>query len=102
MRVYIAGPMSGLPEFNFPAFHDAAERWRVHGHDAVNPAELDDGDTTKPYGYYIKRDLLLLLDCEAIAMLPGWRNSRGANLELLVAEALGLPVYDAETMEELR
>lgn len=46
MRVYIAGPMTGLPEYNFPAFHAAAKAWRDAGWEVLNPAEAFDGDTT--------------------------------------------------------
>ena len=37
-RIYVAGPMSGLPAFNFPAFHEAAADLRACGFDVVNPA----------------------------------------------------------------
>lgn len=38
-RIYIAGPMSGLPEFNYPAFNRAAAVLRAQGHHVENPAE---------------------------------------------------------------
>lgn len=40
-RIYISGPMTGLPDFNFPAFHDAAARLRERGHEVANPAEIN-------------------------------------------------------------
>lgn len=102
MKVYIAGPMTGLPEFNFPAFHAAADVWRNSGWEVINPAELDEEDTTKPWDFYLRRDLKLLVDCDAIAMLPDWELSRGAKLEHYVAQALGLSVYDADSPVLLR
>ena len=41
MRLYLAGPMSGKPQMNFPAFEKAAKSLRRRGHDVVSPAELD-------------------------------------------------------------
>lgn len=95
MKVYIAGPMTGIPEYNFPAFFQAARAWQKRGWDVVNPAELDGEDTTQPWAYYLRRDLKVLVDCHAIAVLPGWENSKGASLEVEVAERLNMPVYDA-------
>ena len=43
--IYLSGPMTGLPEFNYPAFHEAARRWRAIGWDVINPAEHFEGRT---------------------------------------------------------
>jgi len=86
-RIYIAGPMTGLPDHNFPAFYEAAKRLQEAGWETVNPAENFDGRT----------DLPLLAQCNAVAMLPGWEDSRGAKLEYLNAWELGMEVLDAET-----
>lgn len=99
MRLYIAGPMSGLPDFNFPAFHEAAARLRDLGHDVINPAENDHGDTSKPWSYYMRQDIAYVLKVEAIAVLPGWQKSKGATLEVTIAEALELPILHADTLE---
>ena len=40
MKMYLSGPMTGMAENNFPAFHDAAAKLRAGGHEVVNPAEL--------------------------------------------------------------
>ena len=42
MRIYLCGPMSNVPHFNFPRFDAAAELLRERGHHVVSPAELDD------------------------------------------------------------
>lgn len=97
MKVYLAGPMTGLPEFNYPAFHSAAEDWRKEGWEVLNPAENFGGDTTKEYREYIRADLAMLCQAEAIAFLPGWRKSKGATFECGMAQMLGLLMYDAET-----
>lgn len=83
--------MSGHPDDNFPAFEHARTLLRAAGHDVVCPAELG-----QVYGWewvdYLKRDLRAMLDCDGVAMLDGWATSRGALLEVHVAESLGLEV----------
>ena len=101
-RIYIAGPMTGVPEHNFPAFHAAAERLRQAGWEVVNPAENFGGQTDLPRETYLRADVALLVTCNAIAMLGGWEESRGAKLEYLLARELGMPVLDAETLHPLQ
>jgi nucleoside 2-deoxyribosyltransferase len=98
VKVYIAGPMTSLPEFNFPAFNAAAAAWRAAGWDVLNPAESFDGRTDLAYRDYVLHDIDLLLQCDAIAMLPGWdgANARGSVWEWgLAQKILGIAVYDA-------
>lgn len=92
-RVYLAGPMSGIKDFNYPAFHAAASRWREAGWEIENPAEHFDGRTDLPYSTYMRAALESLLRCDAIALLSGWWDSPGARLEYQVAQALGMTVY---------
>ncbi len=90
MKVYVSGPMTGIEHFNHPAFEAACEILRLAGYEAESPhwaPELESWEA------YMRHDLALLLGCDAIALLPGWEHSRGARLERLVAEALGLPVW---------
>jgi hypothetical protein len=97
-RIYIAGPMTGLPDHNFPAFHAAADRFLEAGWEVANPADNFGGRTDLPREIFLRLDVILLAQCDAIAMLPGWRRSRGALLEWAIARELRLDVYDAETM----
>ncbi len=91
MRVYLSGPMSGLPELNFPAFHAAAARLRAEGLQVVNPAEINpDGEMT--WEACMRQDIKALCDCDAIVLLPGWQASKGAHLELHIAHRLGMEV----------
>ena len=92
MRVYIAGPMTGIPAFNYPAFHKAAGRLRLAGFDPVSPAvALVDGWGRPDY---LRRAIRLLLDADAIALLPEWEDSPGACLESQIGFELGMPVED--------
>lgn len=88
---YIAGPMSGMERLNRPAFYEAAVKLRKHGHTAVNPFELgvEDGKEIRDY---MKVDIPAMLECDGVALLPGWEKSQGARLEALMAFECGLDV----------
>lgn len=91
---YIAGPMSGYPEHNFPAFYAKAAEQRALGYKVINPAELDDqdGDLTKPWDFYLRRDLHFLAECNRIVLLDGWEKSKGAQLEHHIGKTLGFEI----------
>lgn len=101
-RIYVAGPMTGILDHNFPAFHAAANRLREAGWDVVNPADNFGGRTDLPRERYLRADVALLVQCDAIAMLPGWENSLGAGLEYLLACEFGMSILDTRTLEPLR
>ena len=103
--VYIAGPMRGRPLFNFPAFDRVAKLFRDLGFRVISPAEMDreiDGtDAAKKaaHGFetYMRRDLRVILEeCHGIVLLEGWEGSLGANVELTLARALGLVVFQED------
>lgn len=107
MKVYIAGPVAGIPDNNKPAFDDAAGMYRAFGEEVVNPLDLgpDSHDGPCPTTYnagqgadhdaacYMRTDIAALLTCDAIQLLPGWEASRGALAEWTVARAIGLQIY---------
>ena len=93
-RIYIAGPCTGLPELNYPAFHAAAKGLRDLGYAVENPAE----NLVPPCGSweaYMRMALAQLVRCDEIHMLRGWSKSKGANLERWVATQLGMLVSGA-------
>jgi hypothetical protein len=100
-RTYIAGPMTGLEEHNFPAFEKAAAFLRQNGHVVISPRELEAAETgpRKSWEYYLRRDLKELITCDHIAVLPGWHLSPGASLEVYVGWRLGFSIISAETMD---
>lgn len=93
-RIYLAGPMSNLPDLNYPAFHAQAARLRAMGHTVLNPAENHE-PACKSWAGYMKLALAQLLTCDTIALLPNWSNSRGATIEHRLACDLGLAVVSA-------
>ncbi len=109
MNIYLAGPMTGIPHFNFPLFNAVADKLREMGHNVFNPAERDNerhgidisadnptGDpalATKQHGFSLREALAedleyICLQANAICMLPGWEGSSGAVAEHAVAKAL--------------
>lgn len=86
---YIAGPMTGYADHNYPAFNNMAERLRDVGFQVINPAEIHP-DTTHPWDWYLRRDITELVKCSRVVFLPGWFDSKGARLEHKVAAGLGL------------
>jgi hypothetical protein len=89
--IYISGPMTGKPDFNFPAFNTVALSLRSIGFYVINPADF--GQNPKlTWVDCLKRDLLAMFHCDVVVTLPGWENSKGAQLETYVAKALSIPV----------
>ena len=98
MKVYLAGPMTNVPHYNFPLFDQVAALLRAGGWEVISPAEEDrkrkigaiaeaspDGKSELPetWADVLGRDLKLIADggVEGIVFLPGWTQSRGARLE---------------------
>lgn len=110
MKVYVAGPMQGYPEFNFPLFNMVAKQYRLRGAEVFNPAERDierhggvdiskgnaDGNINMAiaeHGFSLRDALAEDLDficrkADTIVMLPGWEKSNGAQAEHRTAVAL--------------
>lgn len=93
--LYVAGPMTGLPDYNYPAFDQAETDLRAAGYDVLNPVNAEDHNTTgtaQTWQWYMRHGLAMVIQADGVALLPGAHNSRGAALERHVAEALNLPV----------
>lgn len=95
---YLAGPMTGLPEYNFAEFDRVVAELRDNGFEVLSSHEIDHGETpetrgSKPHGDYVREDLKHLLVCDAIILLPGWELSRGCQVEVKVAQAIGIQMH---------
>lgn len=98
--IYIAGPMTGRPELNYPAFNAVEAALRAMNYRVENPAvNANYAPEGADYAWFIRAGLLQLLRCRSIVLLDGWEESRGATLEHLVAEAMGLPQYEWKDVE---
>ena len=91
MRVFISGPMTGLPDYNLPAFAGAKKQLDALGFVAVNPGEPGVIDGYE-WSEYMRDGIHLLVDCDGVALLDGWERSTGAQLEVRIAHALGMRV----------
>lgn len=89
MIIYLAGPMTGIKDFNYPAFFAEADRLRAKGFDVRNPAE---GPECATWEDYMRQALTTMMKCDTIRLLPGWTKSRGATIEFNLAEELGMRV----------
>lgn len=115
MSIYVAGPMSGRAQFNYPAFDKAAALLREAGWTVRSPAEIDGSEARKvamkstqgdlaefkketgeTWGDFLSRDVKLIADTDidAIALLPEWETSNGARLEVFVCMTLNYPVFE--------
>lgn len=91
-KIYISGPISGLPlETVYNNFTNAEVNLLEKGYKVVNP--FNNGlPTTATWEEHMRADLKLLLDCDAIYMLEGWEKSRGARIEYALAVDLKMDV----------
>ena len=116
---YVAGPMTGIAEFNFPAFDSLAAYLRRLGRKAVNPAERDrlmydtttegfaEGDVQKwaessgfDFPLAMRYDLGVITTSETMVLLPNWEKSTGVAKEKFVAEACGVTVLYAYPLRD--
>lgn len=103
--IYIAGPMTGHPEFNFPAF-DAARDYLERDWNVISPADMDrelgfdaavDEVTAEFLRDAMRRDINAVMAVDAVYALAGWEKSKGASAEVALAEWRGIPVHYEET-----
>ncbi len=101
MRVYLSGPMTGYPLHNYPAFREARDQLRAEGFTVLCPAEAGyvEGWT---WAQYLRRDLVMVCDADAVVTLDGWENSKGARLDVHVARNLGMPVVSMQNIGYLK
>ena len=89
MRLYLSGPITGIEDYG-PRFAAAADQLEAVGYTVVNPATIGD----RPgwlWADYMRAALQLMCNCQGVALLPGWQESKGARLEREVADRLSMP-----------
>lgn len=95
-HIYIAGPMSGYPNYNYDAFFSVEDRLRRGGYTNINnPAKHFNGKQDLPWEQYLSAAIQSVMESEAIIVLPGWTHSPGARLEIAIATVMGHVTYSA-------
>lgn len=94
--IYVAGPMTGLPEYNYPAFDAAEKALASAGYLVLNPTHSERYNPTpgtpQSWRWYMRHAISMVLSVDGVALLDGWENSRGAQLEVTIARALDLDI----------
>lgn len=118
-KVYLCGPMTNIPKFNFPAFDRVAHRLRKRGYEVITPSELDNQETRaaalaspdgspgsgtangETWGDFLSRDVKLLADepgLEAIVLMPPAVNTQGEIVTWLDSRGARLEVFCGGTL----
>ena len=111
MKIFISGPMRGIPYYGFPAFDEAKAAFEAVGFEVVTPADLDRAigfdamslpdatDWNAEAGLDIRaamrRNIEALLDCDGVVLLTGWWQSAGCLVERIIAARCGM-LYDMQ------
>lgn len=101
MKVFITGPMTGLPDYNRDSFDKAAKTIEALGHIPLNPYRQDFVDTKRTWGECMLASLLLLLEADAILALEGAENSTGSGIERVFAARMDLPAVTYRTLANM-
>jgi len=92
-KIYLAGRMTGLKNYNFHNFNKFTKILQDMGYAVINPARNFSGDTTLDRDYYLRACIHDLLNADAIYLMHNWLKSDGARLEFRIAKELNLKIY---------
>jgi hypothetical protein len=92
--------MTGYPQNNYPRFFEVEEKLNSLGFlNILNPAKNPKDVNLHTWEDFMRDALKLIINADAVVFLEGWNNSRGAKIELIVAEALKLKIFDEDLRE---
>lgn len=106
---YLAGPIRNTPNNNYDGFMNAARGLRQSRKCLVfNPIEYDiefwrlTKNSAYPEGLTLRRilahDILVIAECDGVAVLPDWEQSLGTNFEKHATEVFGQPFIPVENL----
>ena len=105
--IYVSGPMTGYEDFNRPSFNTARDYLQDNGFSVIIPGDDEEYSIAERLAWkvekeqmnaYMFRDFLHILTANAVAVLPGWTESKGSRAEVLVAQEIGIPVVWAHSL----
>ena len=99
LKCYISGAITGVKHAD-KLFAKAEEKLELEGYEVVNPykfgeqlkKEYEKENKFPKYENYMRGDIELLINCDAIYLLDNWGTSKGARLEKKIAEALKMQI----------
>jgi len=97
MKIYIAGAITGNPNYK-EQFAAAEKRLTENCYEVVNPIRNQGNN----YKEYIDKGLSGLMSCDAIYLLEGWAESKGARLEYLYAKTVGIAIFGAVQPHDIK
>lgn len=100
--IYLAGPMTGIPEWNKPEFDRVTELLSEAGHTVLNPASyipLEDPEAIS-HTKYLHIAFAMIDAVHMLVLLPGWEKSKGACMEHDYATKKSIPCIDWEIFQK--
>lgn len=105
LKIYLSGPMTGLPDLNYPAFLEATQKLRSMGHEVYNPSEWEDSNNFGKFNHLLAFDdycRYIVREADVVLVLPGYLTSPGSTAEVAVARAVRKPSRTYEDFLETR
>lgn len=100
-RIYISGPITGIPDLNKNEFEKYENILTRTGYEVVNPLKLIKENEKYQWQHYMSIDISMMMTCDTIVVLDNWSQSRGAKIEVSLSYFLGKRVLVAKTMQKL-
>ena len=115
-KVYLSGPMTGKINLNFEEFDKYEKKFKNLNFEVVNTHNLFTKEETDEiyrkfenkeitfeelHGYFMRKDIKEMMDCDFVAVLDGWEQSKGANIEVYIARNISMPIVSAVTLIEI-
>jgi len=92
-KIFLCGPLKGFDGYNVTAFNMFAKHLRTQKFNVVNPVEISNDIKNNLWELHVQEHLRELLSCTCLVLMPGWKQSRSARLELMIATTLEYDIY---------